>query len=128
MIDDTLPFDELDPCCQKELEDESKRYAVAKRLKKYDRSNVRKNTVQSVFTGFQDYKKCGCCSIKAVDYPLLAQIKRQLENKNTLLINDDSDKCNDESDNDSDDDFMNEMGLNALTPLEEERLKVICIN
>jgi hypothetical protein len=97
---DDLPFDELDACCQKEVLEERHKAAVSKRLRKFDRSNLRNNTVQSVFGSLQSYKQCGCCSLQAVDYPLLAKVKQQLR------VNTDPSDINEESDDghESDDD------------------------
>ena len=47
-FDETLPFDELDPCCQKEIEIERKVSAVKSQLRTHDRSNIRFDLTRSV--------------------------------------------------------------------------------
>jgi hypothetical protein len=120
MLEDTLAFEELDPCCQKEIEEERHKVAVTKRLRKFDRSNTRFNEIQSVYGGVNDFRRCGCCSMQAVDYPLLTKVKRQFESaRNDLLEDQDSDNEIDDSD---DDEMFAGLDLDTLTPIEEGRL------
>ena len=125
MLDDTLPFDELDPCCQKEIEDERNRAAVGRRLRKFDKLNQRHDSVKSVFRNISEYKTCGCCSLQSVDYPMLARVRGQLDCKpETEGSKDNTDCYNEENNDDDDDDDEMWAGLefDTLTPLEEERL------
>lgn len=123
MEDDTLPFDELDPCCQKEILEERNRTAVSQRLRKYDKLNTRHDARNAVFGGLKKHKVCPCCISQAVDYPLLARLRRDLKVDNKLLseVNEDH-HDSDDTDDDDDDELWAGLGLDALTPEEEERL------
>lgn len=137
MWDDNLPLDELDPCCQKEIESERRKTSISKELRKTDRSNVRNDLVQTVFGNYGNNNgRCGCCSKPSVDYPLLAQLKKQQQQQLAVAEADEAGKFGssssssgginkDEDDDDTDDD--DDEGLYAelldtLTPFEEERL------
>jgi len=128
--DDELPFDELDPCCQKEIESDRRRTAVSRELRKTDRSNVRHDLVRTVFGGaLGKAGLCGCCSQPSVDYPLLAQLRQRLSllGGHTTGGGDDGDRPhgaddNDDDEDDDDDDSYADL-LNELTPFEEERLQ-----
>lgn len=119
MHDDTLPFEELDPCCQKEIEEERNKADVGRRLRKFDKLNQRNDTLKSVFGGLNEYKSCVCCSLQAVDYPLLAKLRLQL-NTNSATSGIISDPISDEDDDD--DEMWAGLEFDTLTPLEEERL------
>jgi hypothetical protein len=76
MIDDfgdEVPFDELDPCCQKEVLQQRRNKDVKARLRVGDRSNVRFDLQQSVFTS---RSACVCCA-DSKDYPLLTRIRNE---------------------------------------------------
>lgn len=122
MIDDTLPFDELDPCCQKEIYEERNRAAVSQRLRKYDKLNSRHDTIKAVFGGLKKHKVCLCCSSQAVDYPLLGRLRRDLKVDNVLVSDINDDHHNSDDSDDDDDDLWAGLELDALTPEEEERL------
>ena len=127
MINDELPEDELDPCCQKERENERRKFAVSKELRKTDRSNVRNDLRKTVFT-MDGNGKCGCCSKPSIDYALLAQLKQKLEkrNSNSSAINQEvTERRNNEDDDDDDEDGTFAELLNTLTPADEERLQQI---
>ena len=86
MWDDNLPLDELDPFCQKEIESERRKTSISKELRKTDRSNVRNDLVQTVFGNYGNNNgRCGCCSKPSVDYPLLAQLKKQQQQHYKVL-------------------------------------------
>lgn len=119
MNDDSLPFDELDPCCQREIEEERNKVAVGKRLRKFDKLNQRHDSVKSVFGSLNDYKSCGCCRLLAVDYPMLAKVRLQLT-KDRVVDETINETISD--DDESDSELWAGLEFDALTPLEEERL------
>ena len=119
MNDDSLPFDELDPCCQREIEEERNKVAVGKRLRKFDKLNQRHDSVKSVFGSLNDYKSCACCRLQAVDYPTLAKVRLHLTKDRVAdaIINETI-----SDDDESDNELWAGLEFDALTPLEEERL------
>ena len=128
MFNDELPEDEMDPCCQKERENERRKFAVSKELRKTDRSNVRNDLRKTVFT-MDGNGKCGCCSKPSVDYALLAQLKQKLDirSSSSVINQERTDIRNNEDDDDDDDDEDGTFAelLNTLTPADEERLQQI---
>ena len=125
MADDTLPFDELDPCCQKEILEERNRAAVTQRLRKYDKLNSRHDTINAVFGGLKKHKACPCCISQAVDYPLLGRLRRDLTVDKELVSEGNEDHQHSDDTDDDDDELWAGLGLDALTPEEEERLLVM---
>ena len=126
--DDELPFDELDPCCQKEIESDRRKAALARELRQTDRSNVRHDLVQTVFGAFGKNDRCGCCSQPAVDYPLLAQLRQKLSSSGSSSSSSSNDNNPADSEDKGDDEDDSDDGsyadlLNELTPFEEERLQ-----
>lgn len=131
MSEDTLPYDELDPCCQEEILQKRNRADVSTRLRKYDKLNSRSDTVKTVFK-LQKYEHCPCCENQTADYPMLAKARRQLE-----ACNDETDQdaakvkaINDNDDDDSDDDseFWAELEMARPTDEEEDRLRQMKAN
>jgi hypothetical protein len=129
MDEDTLPFDELDPCCQEEILQRRNRLDVSTRLRKYDKLNSRSDTVESVFR-LHKYEHCPCCKNQTPDYPMLAKVRRQLEALNRETVHDDE-KVNIIDDDDGDDDdseFWAELEMAGPTEEEEERLRSMTAN
>jgi len=72
-MEDTLPLDEMDPCCQKELKEQAHKSRVSRDLRKTDRSMLRWDMKQRAFG---DARSCGCCSEPA-DYFLLLKLRQE---------------------------------------------------
>lgn len=76
-FDEELPFDELDPCCQKEVLNERRKREVNQKLRGVDRSNQRIDIKKSVFT-FYGMSSCQCCSLPQPDYSALRGFKAEM--------------------------------------------------
>lgn len=115
---DFTDFDQLDPCCQKEIIHERKKQEISTKLREFDRSEKRldvfNKVIQTVDT-FNTYDKlftCGCCIISA-DYISLAKFKEMeychdVSNDNNLRsyaseLEQISEKGHENQDNDDDD-------------------------
>jgi len=131
MIDDfgcEVPFEQLDPCCQKEVVNRQRHKEVTSILRATDRSQVRLDLLNNTWSR----GTCSCCSTSQ-DYRLLATLRAQeraeLERSNrseNSRTKDDTDVSID-SDDDSldDDDFKSEYELEQARRFEEHRLDVI---
>jgi hypothetical protein len=131
MIDDfgcEVPFEQLDPCCQKEVVNRQRHNEVTSILRATDRSQVRLDLLNNTWSK----GTCSCCSTSQ-DYRLLATLRAQeideLERSNrseTPRTKGDKDVCID-SDDDSldDDDFKSEYELEQARRFEEHRLDLI---
>jgi hypothetical protein len=117
-----LPFDELDPCCQREIESRRRETAVTRELRKGDRSNERNDIISTVFTCFNRYKSCGCCKDTPADYALLSELKMLQEHEHHSAYELDNNRGEDDEE-DSDDEFFRE--LDEPTPFEQQRLHEI---
>ena len=77
--DDTLPLDEMDPCCAKELAHEEAKTRVGRELRKTDRSMVRYDMRQRAIDDLRNgARSCACCSAPA-DYYLLLKLRQEAE-------------------------------------------------
>lgn len=127
-----LPFDELDPCCQKEIVNENHHARVGAELRKSDRTlqrmEVQKKAINSLRKGFG----CVCgdaCDMEGFDYPLLA-LTRAAESQDLLYNNEgtrylaggDRNPAAEESDSD-DDSLLNDLAGDFLTTEEKIRLE-----
>ena len=74
--DDLLPLDEMDPCCAKEIANESAKARVGRELRKTDRSMVRHDMRQAAFDDLRNGARCKCCSAPA-DYYLLLKLRKE---------------------------------------------------
>jgi hypothetical protein len=74
-MEDTLPLDEMDSCCQKEMKEQAHKARVMRDLRKTDRSMLRWDMKQRAFG---DARSCGCCSEPA-DYFLLLKLRQEVE-------------------------------------------------
>ncbi len=74
------PFDELDPCCQRELMNAKHRERVTTELRRTDRLQNRLNERTQAITSLRQgsFSRCECCSHKQ-DYALLSKYKQALE-------------------------------------------------
>lgn len=69
-----LGFEELEPCCQKEILMQRKEMEFRKRIKEFDRSCTRNDTRDEVFTKIETLSHCHCC-LSSRDYPLLKSLR-----------------------------------------------------
>ena len=74
------PFDQLHPCCQKEIENKRQQAKVTKELRTIDRSfqreDMRKKTLANPWASLETMR-CNCC-VDTTDYPLLQQVRLEL--------------------------------------------------
>jgi len=116
MIDefgDEVAFEDLDTCCQKEVLNNRRHKEVTAKLRVGDRSQLRFDAQHSVFTNLFTGSRCGCCS-ESKDYPMLALIRSQAQNR---AGGEDEDE--ESFDEDSDSDF--DLDDDYVSPLELER-------
>ena len=128
--EDTLPFDELDPCCQKEIEIARKKKIVSEKLRTVDRSLRRLQEQDGVLcvTDPSDAWRCFCCRLGG-DYPALAKLRQEMAEYEIEGDHEtETDKPvrergsdSDADDSDDDDDLLLDIDL-PLTPYEQERL------
>lgn len=109
-----LPYDELDPCCQREIDENTKYNEVTRYLREHDRSTARLDIKKRAVASLRSFK-CECCH-NSKDYPILAKLRSLTVVKEATIIT--SDKENDsEEDSDIDSEF--------LTPYEIERMNQV---
>ena len=128
-IGDT-PFEFLDPCCQKEILNESHHKRVGSKLRESDRSQVRLDERDRVLGNVhvcQRHRHANCgCGDEARDYPLLSQFREaRFTNAIDIAIEEFShDSESDGEELDSDDEALLQ-GLDesvGLTEDEQERM------
>eukprot|EP01041_Mallomonas_annulata_P007522 gene7522-15402_t len=101
---DNIPFDDLDPCCQKEVLANRKEKSIKERLSKQDISNRRVIITKNVFVDVKSRKSVICHSCEQpTDYKLLRQLRGA---KVSSPVSDSHYKHNDKSD---DSDFEDDM-------------------
>lgn len=108
---ENIPFEELDPCCQKEVLAQRKEKEFKEKVKKFDRSNIRSNERKLVFSKISSLRRCECC-LNSSDYPLLSSIRSEYNlevNDNNVSTknsqnNEDNNNHNNENDNNDEDD------------------------
>lgn len=76
-----VPFEYLDPCCQREILSQRAYREVGQQLRRTDRSQQRLDATRKVFSGQGrpadvDWQ-CGCCAMSE-DYPSLRKMKAEL--------------------------------------------------
>ena len=137
-----LPLDELDPCCQKEIENNKHHARVGDELRQYDRSQLRLDEKNSAILSLRagKFSRCQCCET-SMEYPLLAEMRRMSEitaegsSGNYEYFDSDtrerqrkpestSDSEDSDSEIDSDDELLMS-GLTMLTPIEQVSLREI---
>ncbi len=135
-FDDILPFDQLDPCCQKEIENSKKQASITSILRKDDRSyrrvDLKKNAMTTLKNTKNMFGNCNCCQ-RSSDYPLLSSIRSTSIYCSDVLSNETSDQkdfglTKDEIDTDDEDfemdDFLSEYEQERLQEMEEFNAKV----
>jgi hypothetical protein len=127
-----LPFEELDPCCQKEIVNENHHARVNAQLKKNDRTlqrlEVQKKAIDSLRKGFGCI--CGeACDMTGYDYPLLTLVRASVAEEppyeggaNGYMGKAELDPAEDRSDSD-DDSLLNDLADDFLTSEEKVRLE-----
>ena len=125
--DDELPLDELDPCCQKELAEESARARITKQLRKSDRSMIRYDMRARALDALRNSARCACC-VDVQDYYLLASLRQQAasDGRDGRDARDereqhDQDEREDDEEDDEDDEFA-DLGLDCYTDYEVEAM------
>lgn len=123
--DDTLPFDELDPCCQKEILNKKRQKEVKSKLRTVDRSNQRWDAGNSVFTKVNFGWKCICCE-ENKGYDALLRFKASIPESDTPVMKDSiSSLYKDSGEDDSEDDLdelLNDFNI-PITVYEVERIQ-----
>lgn len=120
-IDDELPYDELDPCCQREIDDNRRNQRIKSELRRFDRSNHRLDLKQAVLGNTRVRTRCECCNVPR-DYPLLAEARdRLMKSKEDSQAFADSNTESEEEEQDEFEFLMNE----SMTPYEIERLNAV---
>jgi hypothetical protein len=71
---DGVPFEELDPCCQKEVLLQRREREFKEKIKRSDRADVRRNLQKTVFQKIETLSRCVCCH-NSGDYPLLGSLR-----------------------------------------------------
>lgn len=119
--EEIVPYDEMDPCCQKEYDMQKKEKEIRSKLRAVDLSYSKEDTMKSVFKFTNNNNHyCECCT-DSVDYSSL----RVFRNRQEEINNNEDNEINQTEDDrihsdDSDDDSLED--LDFLTPYEQERL------
>ncbi len=122
-----LPFDELDPCCQKEIINADHHARVGAQLRKHDRSKLREDERMKAFNSLRQGFGCVCgaedCLVEG-DYPLLAMLRASRSDNDAFeAIGEKRDAEVGSDGEDSDDDsLLFGLGDDFLTPEEQERM------
>lgn len=109
-------FYDLDPCCQKEIENNRRKNRIKEALRKTDRSYARYDLKAKICKDLRDFKlnNCHCCksSLAEVDYPLLRDIRRDnLANSSVPLNEDNYNASNEDDDDESDDEYLKDIEI-----------------
>lgn len=143
----TLPFEELDPCCQREILQERHKSKVTKQLRKGDRSNERwdlhNRALSSMRGGARTaWGHCACCE-ESTDYPLLAKLRSKVAEIKARTDNGSSsdwrynassvnsiqrgsrEDDEDDDDDDDDDEFGDLLADAPLTPSQQAQMDAL---
>jgi hypothetical protein len=116
---DNLPFEELEPCCQKEILANKKAAKLKKQLRRHDRSIRRTDLISRVFSTVANDSVCACCH-EYDDYPLLQAVKNMKSQQEDHNNEHDSMSDDDELDMDFQTDYEIELRRSA----EETRFNI----
>lgn len=105
MDSDKLLFEELEPCCQKEIINNRMENELRNKLRQYDRSLKVTEIKKKVFCQIGNITKCECCTDTSM-YPLLESLRQKFIEAPSL--SDDAKSDSDESYEDLDEDFVSE--------------------
>ena len=122
-----LPFEELDPCCQKEIINADHHARVGAQLRKHDRSKLREDERMKAFNSLRQGFGCVCGSNDCLidgDYPLLAMLRQTKADDDIFVTSNEkmATKVDSEGDDSDDDSLLFGLGEEYLTPEERERL------
>lgn len=130
---DGIPFEELDPCCQKEVLLQRREKEFKEKIKKFDRSNLRNNEKKLVFKNITSLSRCDCCHSSS-DYPLLTSLRSNNSNQTNYKEDkadkeEDNDHSEEDNEDDEDDDFDIDLDdfktPSELLRIEEFKTKVL---
>ena len=102
VVMDGIPFELLDPCCQKDVLEKRRAKEVKERLGTTDPSVRKEKQLQSVFTNLSKTSTCHACCTHT-DYPMLMQVRAEVQAEQEALQH-----AGHSSDSDSDYDFGDE--------------------
>lgn len=117
---DKLPYEEMDPCCQREIDENRKYNEVTRILRENDRSTKRLDMKNRAVKSLRSFR-CECCS-SSRDYPILAKLRELEASKRHLPVMNEHDDFSKDKTEDSDED---EDDLEFLTPYEIERMNQV---
>ena len=113
-----LGFEEMEPCCQKEILMQRKEAEFRRKIREFDRSNLRNSTRDEVFSKMSVLSNCACCQTSK-DYPLLESLRRKQN-----VANQESDSISNHSDAESD--LEDELDMDDYkSPAEAYRLEQV---
>ena len=132
-VDDELPYEELDPCCQREIDDNRRNLQIKYELRRYDRSNHRLDIQKAVLGNLQlKTSTCICCNHGIKDYPLLVSLRERFKGEKaetaSLMEGRDSgvrDMGQDDQNSNDDDDEFDDLLNEVMTPYEVERMNAV---
>jgi hypothetical protein len=75
---DGVPFEFLDPCCQKDVLEQERNKKLKARLATTDPSLKKERQIESVFSGVFKSPTCHTCCSGPSDYALLAQLREEV--------------------------------------------------
>eukprot|EP01031_Cornospumella_fuschlensis_P046678 gene46678-57166_t len=114
-----VPFEYLDPCCQREILEKRHYNEVGDRLRREDRSQVRFDAQRTVFSNLGlGSIQCGCCRSNE-DYAALRRLRKQLGEEEPTAL----DVRRDDDEDDDDDSLLDEDI--PLTPDEQARMAAL---
>jgi hypothetical protein len=120
--DDELPFEELDPCCQREILERRRFNEVSSQLRTVDRSEHRHDVRSGVLKSRSDLERqrfhyCQCCAAN-VDYTALNGLRKQIQYENMQRQSQQDEEqhagrrrvsITEEEEEDSDEEFLREL-------------------
>jgi hypothetical protein len=116
-FNDELPYDEMDPCCQREIDMNRKEFQIQKQLRTVDKSFERSDLITNVFNSIPTRVHCECCKISK-DYELLYELKSQMNTSTTTGIIESSQRVNNQVEDEDEFDYLLE---EEPTLFEQER-------
>lgn len=112
--DDELPFDELDPCCQREILERRRYNEVSSQLRRVDRSELRHDARNGVLLSRSQMEQrrfnyCQSCAVNS-DYRALSELRQKLESERQEeeACGRSNGSLDEACDDDSDDEFLRE--------------------
>jgi hypothetical protein len=120
---EAIDYDLLDPCCQKEIDEEKKTSKVTKELRKNDRSNIRYDMTVSALEKLKNAPslRCHCCT-EPIDYPILIHL-RILAEQDEFIKEVENNHDNSDLEEDSDSDMDELLDTVFITPFEQDRIE-----